>query len=211
MGVIKSMFMRTLLFVLILAIISCIDKKGKEFNGKNDIINVIYKELRKDNYKNIKIPPPPNGQESVGSFDDTIVGKNLLNINKQSKKSLVAIFPELREIKYKMNENGCAKKININSLNKVKGGKLKIDQILAKENDSIIFFNKDLYEKNSKDFYKFDVLIGFSSIMYNSTQTKAAIIGSINFSKLSGVSTIYFLEKTNDTWKIICKEGIAIS
>ena len=100
-----------------------------------------------------------------------------------------------------------------NNLEKIKDIKnIDISKISTKNNNSLLYFNEDLLIKDSKDFHEFDILISFSNIALNENLNKAIIICSVNMSKLSGVSTMFFLEKTKSgNWIIRFDKELSIS
>lgn len=199
-------------FFLVLA--SCTHEIPKEPEESYRIISLLYKKFVRP--ISTEFPPPPPGDTSKIRYQDSLridtVIKNQIS-RYHNKRFIVAIDSNFKKFDRNIDLISCINytdllaDFNYDRPQK----KIEIDKISKKQNDSFIYFRKDLLETNSKDFFKFDVRISFTHIIFNKNYSKAAVIFSINQSKLAGATVLYFLEKIDEVWIIKCEEGLFIS
>lgn len=203
--------------VVFLILFSCkSDVRIQETEDLYQVISLLYDKSIKD--VDVPFPPPPPGEYKGLTEQDSIRIDSVIKKVKEeraNKRFIVAINPYLFSIKKEYKIDNCAEynyflKEKMITTNK-DSIKLDISRINNQRNDSIIYFSNDLLENNSRDFYKFDITLGFSNVIFNAKKTKALIISGIGYSRLSGFSTLHFLEKRKNKWEIVCEKGLTIS
>lgn len=215
-----------------LIIISCSQNDNREITNAYLIISKLTKKLSVP----VKLPPPiyPDSfiidevskeykikgkwktkKDSIENFESC--GKELKNRSEelQNKKQVIEFYPYLYSIDVHTSLSNCSdkdyKELYKAATKNTDRIKLDISKIVVKRNDSLIYFNSELLDKNSRDFFKLHIALSFSNITFNEDFSKAVIMGSLNRSKLDGISILYFLEKKNNEWQIVCEEGLSIS
>ncbi|MGY0427253.1 MAG: hypothetical protein ACWIPI_10580 [Polaribacter sp.] len=89
---------------------------------------------------------------------------------------------------------------------------IDISKIYTNRNDSIFYFDNKILTKDSREFYKFDVLMNYSRVIFNKNYNKAIIVASASISKLAGSTVLFFLIKTkNGRWIIKYDKSLSIS
>tara|TARA_B100000929_G_scaffold285209_1_gene268495 strand:- start:2121 stop:2666 length:546 start_codon:yes stop_codon:yes gene_type:complete len=179
-------------------ILSCseVDQKEIEFYS---VINVVFKDLSFEPPPSYAVPP---GNKNF-KLSDTIKVRS--NIN---SKQIIAIKKSM--------ESNILKKYDFENLdpNKMSLSKvaaLNIHKINHRNKDSLIYFKKELLEPKISDYLKFDKLISFSQVLFNSEYNEAYVIGNVGTSGLAGSSSLFFLKKINGRWKIINSKVLEIS
>ncbi len=92
-----------------------------------------------------------------------------------------------------------------------KKGMIDIKKIHLQRKDSLVYFKNEYDNKNRKDYEVINTRLVFSNIVFNSEKSRAIVRVDCLKSKLAGVGLIYFLEKINEKWQIVCEEGLYIS
>jgi hypothetical protein len=95
-------------------------------------------------------------------------------------------------------------------LDSKKKEEINLDYIDLQRNDSLVYFKSKFEIKNRKDYVFIDKRVIFSNIEFDKKFSRAILQVSYSTSKLSGISLIYFLEKTDKKWQIDCEKGISI-
>lgn len=199
---------------IFLSLISCKKRQDLKSENLHKIITVLSDTL----IKPIPPPPPPNlvqGEKYIHNKQDSL--NTIKRFNEYKVKTQIIAFYQTTTMtihpkKIRLNPSCIDYKILLDDFYSIQEKKeIDISKIKIKRNDSLIYFKEDLLEKGQKDFEKFNILLTFSNAIFNEKYDKAIIIGSINFSKLAGVKTLYFLEKKDNKWKIKCEKGLSIS
>jgi len=211
--------MRKFIFVLLIFSLLLCKKRGDNEEEKTyEVITFLYDTMVQPIEPMFPPPPPDSLNHEFSSKDSVRIISMIekIKIERENKKYIIAIHPQLNLVSERYenkNEGECfgySKMLNkLKSFKSTK--KIEINRIRTKRNDSIIYFKKDLVIKGHKDYETFDVLVSFSRIAFNENFTKAILRVSVSTSKLAGSSILYFLEKTNGSWKIKCEEEISIA
>ncbi len=205
------------ILIVILILGSCYEKSERK--ELESVVSVVLNDL----YKPLGTPPPYPKTFKIDSITNDFTVKGTWS----SKKDSVTYFRELEKI----NEKSIIKdtifmKININYFHKeikntqcmqhmfafhkerVQSKKhIKIASLNNLENKNLIILPLSL--KNQFNGYYPEVI--FSNLYFNEKYNKSIIIGSISRGKLNSISIIFYLEKIDDQWEIICREGLSIS
>lgn len=212
-------------------VISCSKSDNKEIKNTYLIISKLTKKLSVP----LKLPPPiyPDSfnidevskeseikgnwktkKDSVEYFEH--FGKELKKRNEEleNKKQVIAFYPYLHPINVLTSLSNCHnmdyKELYGEAIKNTDSIKLDIAKIVIKRNDSIVYFNTES-DKNSRDFFKLQIVLSFSTVTFNEDFTKAVIMVSVSHGKLNGIAILYFLEIRNNEWQIVCEEGLSIS
>lgn len=205
------------ILISILIFGSCQEKM--EITELESVASVVLNDL----YKPLGSPPPYPKTFKIDSITNDFTVKGTWS----SKKDSVTYFRELKKI----NEKSILKdtifmKIDINYFHKeinntecvqhrvafhkerVQSKKhIKIASLNNLENKNLIILPLSL--KDQFNGYYPEVI--FSNLYFNEKYNKSIIIGSISRGKLNSISIIFYLEKIDDQWEIICSEGLSIS
>ncbi len=183
------------------------------------VVSVVLNDL----YKPVDPPPPPY----PNTFKiDSITNDYTVKGRWSSKKDSVKYFKELEKIGKKRNiKDSIFIKTDINYFNiEIKNNQCKQYRFAYhKENDQskkqIYIANLNIVDKNTiilplslrNQFKGYYPILEFSNVYFNKKGNKSIIMGSLSRGKLNSISILFYLEKIDGAWKIICKDGIAIS
>lgn len=218
---------KTYIIILIFLIFISCKKKSEEIKDTYHIISLIYSNMLDEIDILPPLPSPPPllekkySREQKDSIDlsylrlrERLISEKLKKQFYKKEKKLVAISEEFMKFgdnNLKLNDSYHSNLlVKLKSIKKTK--EIDISKIHTARKDSIFYFNKDLLIKNSQEFNSFDFLVSFSQVVFSENYKRAIVIGAISKSKLSGVSIIYFLKKTeNGRWIIEYEKCLSIS
>ena len=222
----------SIIFLLILLLFFCTNCNVKKSdNNEYEIVSLLIKEF----VEPLNPSPPPypdtfvvdsitfeyrivgkwkSKEDSIKYYNDYATVLKKIKDDRKNKKFLIAIDSNFTSFESKVKLINCSEYLDLIEKSKTSNRpniNVDIEKISKKKNDSLLYFKDELLESNSKDFYKFDVRISFSEIIFNENYSRATVIFSISRSRLAGATVLYFLEKINDEWQITCEEGLSIS
>ena len=209
----------------------CAKKDSKDH--EHSIIKVLFDKFIDDHLKIIaftpKISPPiPDSNVNLDSLymllekersirKDT--NKIIEKYIKENGRFVVAVIPyqtsdSIEKEKLfiqKCNTKFISKESSKESVKDMKKNNINLTKI--KDNKSaVILPYQDFYKETPrKGFDKYDIVMSFSNIIFNKNETKAFIIVGMSFDKLSGFSSLVYLEKEFGIWKVKCEKGLSIS
>jgi len=156
------------------------------------VINVVFKNLAYEP----PAPPPPSYKKSNhpdSIYQNYIIDSNqVIALKKNMKSNIIDKYNYKRMINWNLDEIIFS---NVDSLN--------IHKIKHSSQDSITYFKEELLEPDMSDYIKFDKLISFSQVLFNTEYNEAFIIGNVSTSGLAGSSNLFFLKKINGIWQIV--------
>lgn len=204
-------------FLVIILLFSCEKVENQKENNTYQVVSLLYQQFAKP-IELVFPPPPPDSLNYVFSSKDSVridsIHKNIEKV-RGNTKFVVAIYPyffSYNPLNIEPIDNCSNFNTILKNLIETKDSlKIDIHKILAKNNDSIIFYSKELSKDRRKDFYNFDMQISFSNLSFNSDYTKSVVVGTFRHSRLSGESVLFFLEKIGNKWMIKCQETLSIS
>ena len=194
-----TFFIRFLIFSNLFLIFSC-KEKSEEEHEFYQVINVIYKNLAYEPTMGF-IPPDPSTQKK---HFDSLEEKNLEPLKNSGK--IIAIKSKVISKNlfiHKLHSEEAENFILNNQRIFSNLDSIKIENIQAPTNDSVINFDKGLLEPHMSDYLKFDKLISFSQVMFNYNYNKAIVMGTVSTSGLAGSSSFFFLKKDKGLWKVV--------
>ncbi len=209
--------MKRVSLILFIMSISCIAQTSDE-QDKYRILSLITNQLTKIE---IAVPYPPRPNNLYGkkvsnkplSYQDSSKMEGI-HQKKLDKKYIIAIDLFLKPFLGNLKQNLPDTCQEFNTLYHTFLGNKKreiinIEYIDLQRNDSLVCFKNEFESSSKKDYLFIDKRLTFSNIEFNTNYTKAIIQVSYTTSKLSGISLIYFLEKINEKWQIVCEKGIS--
>lgn len=211
--------MKRLIFLFFILVLHACDKSiEQEKKNTNQILSLLYGQLAEP-MEPVFPPPPPDSLDYVFTSKDSIrIDSLITQIKKErAERRFIVAIDSLNKPYPNVSQNNIDKKcegfLEILSKLQQQEDTLKIDisKIENTRNDSIVYFKEELLTEDSRDFFKFDMLLSFSRIAFNEDYTKAVLKVSESRSKLAGSSSIYFLEKINGKWQIKCTKELMIS
>jgi len=220
------------LIVLITLFSSCSDRNVEE-KHKVEIITLLTNKFSAISEFPQKIPPRslPLYESSklkikpikevdyetvYGTLQDSI---NAFNYHKKqvAKTQIIAIDSILDTPNYEVEilNSSCKSFFKLHQvfIKNDKKGIVKLKKIkLKRTQDSIVSYNKQKFDQDKSQFYlDIDIGLSFSNIVFNSDFTRAIVEMHIGDSRLSGFGEIFFLERKNDIWIIVCSKGLYTS
>ncbi len=182
--------------ILSLLFISC--NSGDEQQIYATLVNQIVQPLPP--------PPPPPPIKNDANYDSL-----KLKHTKRNTIIKMAIYPYKLKLNAKKNQN------LIRLFEGKVAGSISNDR-MYKEYFSLVNKNIDItiLEENKKanltSIYKeYSWFLYLSEIKFNNKKNKAIVLVNHTTGKLSGSSTLYYLEKKNSVWKILNKRIMTIS
>jgi hypothetical protein len=215
-----------IIILVFLTLLSC-EKKHDEIKNTYHIISFIYTNMLNELDVPPPLPSPPPllegeySQEQKDSIDlsylrlrKSLISENLKKGFYKKEKKIVAISKEFMQVgdnNLKLDDSDYSNLLTkLKSIKKIK--EIDISKIYTVRKDSTFYFDKNLLTKDSQEFNAFDFLVSFSQVIFNENYERAIVVGAVSKSKLSGVSIIYFLKKTeNGRWLIEYEKGLSIS
>lgn len=211
--------------------ISCSKSENEEFKNTYLIISKLTKKLSVP----LKLPPPVHPdtfsieevskeyeirgnwktkKDSVEYFKSFEKELTKRNEELENKRQIIAFYPYLHPIDVPTSLSNCNdkdyKELYRVATKNTDSTKLDINKIVINRNDSLVYLT-ELYGHNSRDHFKLQIVLSFSTVTFNEDFTKAVIMASVSHAKLNGIAVLYFLEKKNNKWTIVCEEGLSIS
>jgi len=218
--------------VLITLFISCSDQNVHE-KHKVEIITLLINKFSAISEFPQKIPPRPlplykssklkiapnkkvDYETAYGTLQDSI---KAFNHHKKlvAKKQIIAIDSILDTPNYevKILNYSCKSffKLYQEFIKNDKKGIIKLKKIkLKRVQDSIVSFNKEKFNIDKSQFHlDIDKGLSFSNIVFNSDFTRAIVEMHLGDSRLSGFGELFFLERKNNNWIIVCSKGLYTS
>jgi hypothetical protein len=210
--------LRILIVLCLFIMFSCSKKEDIKEKCTYEIISLLFDRLTINDFT--AFPPTKFMREdtkiknNVFSKEDSL---RIIKFNEEwiSKKRTIAIIPKFYEptlekfnVEFKC-ENYKVLLEKFISLNEEK--QLVLSKINTNRKDSIIYFNNDMIQEDSKSYKGVNVLVGFSQISFDKDYNRAIISAYSYTSRIVGGSYIYFLERKEGEWIIICSETLSIS
>jgi hypothetical protein len=204
-----------LYFLLItLIIISCQKKNHEKILEKNTVQIISYLiDAQLDGTINFPTfpPAPANGDYSFSTKDSLKIYKYFYKETIRQKTIVVEqTFFNLKEEEINFKGNcpiDMSKLLSESYKLKEVINKIDVKKLTSRSNNIIISNKNNL----SKDFRNVDLIINFSKIIFDKNFNRAIIKVGVATGKLSGYSTLFYLEKENYHWVIKCEKNLSIS
>jgi len=232
--VIKMEILKYILFVVLVTIFSSCSHRNVHEKHKVKIITLLINKFSAVSELPQKIPPRPLPlydssnklqikqveqivhETAYGTLQDSLEAikhqKNLV-----AKTQIITVDSILITPSYELKNLGSSCKpffeLYQEFIKNNKKGVFKLTNIkLNRKQDRIVSFNKEEFNQDKSRFYlDHDIIFSFSNIDFNRDFTRAIVEMYMGDSRLSGFGEVFFLERINKKWVIVCSQGLFIS
>lgn len=197
-------------FLFILAIQGCSNAQKKEIRNERyayEIYELILSDL---NYLEYSAPIPAPPLRFTKSYSKKMYGEIVDSINfaNRNRKLKISLSPKLMggiSSQLLENQKYTEYKPLIKELELMKDISLDTSKLRYNKNKITVILTDSIAVENNKQHYfeNHDLLIAFSTVAFNDNFTKAIVEKGVTVSRLDAFSTLFFLERKNDEWKIV--------
>jgi len=209
------------LFVTILSFFIITTCTGKSVvNEELQVISTIYKAIPKV----ISAPPRPSKNSEI---EDSIVeqmdynelnsktlkyaiNKNYVNFELSDSPAFFQVYNAKKLFdKVKLNEEELVLIDNLGRLNYTQ--RINESVFLNDRDESVLFIDKQIINKEDKKNYNIDGVISFSKVSFSKSENEAVVCAGVYHSGLDSSLIIYILEKVNQVWRIKSYKTMSVS
>lgn len=206
-------YLAIIIFTL-LTLTSCDRDQNISEKNKSDIINLLINQLAAPIDAPLS-PPPPKGVKVKRITNEDSLKRIAFRDEWLSKKRIVAVksfFYNPNRDRYPLPENCKEFESLLNKFKSLKRKKQKVElsKIKLNRKDSLIYFQKEMLGEHC-DYENFDILAGFSQVIFNEAHDKAIISAHSSTSCRSGGTYLYFLKRKGGEWFVKCSKTLSIS
>lgn len=205
-------------FFLVLIVFSCQKKDERKLIKENtfQIVSFLMDSLVDGSVNLPNFPPPPNEKNYIFSIKDSLRNYKHFYTEtiRQKKVAVKPTFFSLKKDKISFNNNckiDITELLSDSSMLNSSLDSIDIKKLTLRSKSIIIPYNDVFKNDIGKGFSRVDLIFNFSKIIYNKNFNKAIIIVGVSTGKLSGFSTLIYLEKENYHWVIKCEKNLSIS